>query len=397
MNVEKIKKYIKKYLSKVKLKKTLNIPTVILVTTIISMLVTSIILSSHSNNSKNPIYAGDSKQNHSILLKNSLRQESINEVNKSVVTVRTDSSLGTGFFINENGNIVTNYHVIKGGSSNLSIETYDHNIYNVSVVGYSDIYDLAVLKLVDSGIRIKNFLSFSKSNNYYDMIGEPVYVFGSPFGLSNTVTYGIVSYYFRPTPAMIDDPVNPFKGKDKNLFTSKRGMTIIPAIQTDAAINVGNSGGPVVDGNGLVIGVSFAIQTSNQGQGGSDGSAGNIGIGFAIPSMIAIRTITSMLNNQSPPLPCLGILSDLSYPGPGAKIADNKNEDNVLKNGPSYGKLKSGDTILSIDNYKLANPLYLNAYILTKMPGDKLKIIVQAKDSNKPHEEDVTLSNCANS
>jgi S1-C subfamily serine protease len=169
---------------------------------------------------------------------------------------------GSGFVIDSDGHIVTNEHVVDHADS-VSVRFWNGNTYDASVVGTDPSTDLAVIK-VDAPSSVLHPISLGNSSNV--QVGDPVVAIGSPFGLEETVTSGIVSALHRQIQAL-------------NKFT------INDAIQTDAAINHGNSGGPLFNAAGQVIGVNSQIA-------GDTGA--NVGIGFAIPSD-TVRSIADTL------------------------------------------------------------------------------------------------------
>jgi putative serine protease PepD len=179
-------------------------------------------------------------------------------VQPSVVTISvigaTENATGSGFVLDDDGHVLTNNHVVEGARS-IQLTRADGGQVTANLVGADASNDLAVLQAEDtSGLRPAEL---GRSSDL--RVGETVLAFGSPLGLSGTVTSGIVSAVQRPVQ-IGDGPQR-------------------PAIQTDASINPGNSGGPLVNSSGQVIGVNTVIATI--GQGASTG--GSIGIGFAIP------------------------------------------------------------------------------------------------------------------
>jgi putative serine protease PepD len=163
---------------------------------------------------------------------------------------------GSGFVVSKDGLIVTNDHVVDGASQ-VQVKIGTSNQAQVAtVVGADPSRDLALLK-VDAG----NLPTLSLGDSSSVGVGDPTYAIGNPFGLDHTLTTGIVSALQRNLQA-------------------PDGATISGAIQTDAALNPGNSGGPLLDANGKVIGVNSQIQTGSS----SGAEAGNVGIGFAIPA-----------------------------------------------------------------------------------------------------------------
>ena len=173
-----------------------------------------------------------------------------------------NTAQGSGFVVDEKGHIVTNQHVVAGASS-ISVSFWNGAELNAEVVGTDPSTDLAVLR-VDASRALLEPLRFADSGAVE--VGDPVLAFGSPFGLEGTVTSGIVSALHRE-------------------MTAPNTYLITDTIQTDAAINHGNSGGPLLDRRGRVIGVNAQIESES---GGSDG------VGFAIPSN-TVRSIVTQL------------------------------------------------------------------------------------------------------
>jgi putative serine protease PepD len=170
------------------------------------------------------------------------------------------TATGSGFVISTDGKIITNQHVVDGATSvTVKIGT-DGKEQPAQVLGADASKDLALLK-VDPGSTKLHALSFGDSSNV--QVGDNVYAIGNPYGLDHTLTSGIVSALNRDIQA-------------------PSGATIPGAIQTDAALNPGNSGGALLDADGKVVGVNSQIASS----GSSSGTAGNVGIGFAIPSKL---------------------------------------------------------------------------------------------------------------
>ncbi len=185
------------------------------------------------------------------------------------------------------GHIVTNNHVVADAAKNdgpIVVVDHDRNRYEAEVVGRSPVYDLAILFIEKHDDLKPAKLGYSTKLQ----VGEPVVALGSPLGLNDTVTSGIVSYLHRPvtTGASADE------------------SSYIDAVQTDAAINPGNSGGPLVNQKGEVIGVNSAIATA--GGGSIDQDAGNIGVGFAIPVEQVRITADQILKSGKAQYPLIG-------------------------------------------------------------------------------------------
>ncbi|HYH01339.1 MAG TPA: trypsin-like peptidase domain-containing protein [Terriglobales bacterium] len=181
---------------------------------------------------------------------------------------------GTGFIIDKEGHILTNYHVVQGRGAKIEVTLYNRKKYPARVIGYDAPHDLAVIK-VDAPNLSPVVLGDSRGLQ----VGQKVFAIGNPFGLSGTMTRGIVSA-IRP-------------------IESPNGMRIDDAIQTDAAINPGNSGGPLLNSRAEVIGINSMILT-----GGASQSAG---VGFAIPINTAKAVLNDLVTRGHVARPYLGI------------------------------------------------------------------------------------------
>src|SRR4026208_1091015 len=218
------------------------------------------------------------------------------KVEKSVVQVTEQdnsnelgSRLGSGFVYDKDGHVITNYHVVVPGSNNndeLQVSFLDGNVYSAELVGFDQFADLAVIKVKNITSDKLTPLPLANSTNL--RIGETVVAIGNPFGLSGSMTVGIVSGLGRLLPS---------NENGENLGTTS-SFSIPNIIQTDAAINPGNSGGPLIDTQGRVIGINSAI-FSNTGV--------YAGVGFAIPSNTLKKVIPELMKNGSYPHPWLGI------------------------------------------------------------------------------------------
>ncbi len=195
------------------------------------------------------------------------------------------------------------------------------------------------------------------------VVGEPVIAIGSPLGLSGTVTSGIISAFDRPVTA---------GGSGDTSF--------INAIQTDAAINPGNSGGPLVDGNGFAIGVNSAIATLGSG------SVGSIGLGFAIPINAARRIAQEIIQTGTSSTPILGVMVDLNYDGPGARLSD------ITSGGPAdQAGLVAGDIVLAINGRSISGSTELVVAIRANAPGVTIELRVR-KANGAERNVSATLS-----
>lgn len=275
----------------------------------------------------------------------------------SVVSISAKSggsgSTGTGFVIDSSGYILTNNHVVADAATSggkIEIQLNDGKTLKASIVGRDASYDLAVLKVAQTGLTA---LVFGDSDKV--AVGDSVIAIGSPLGLSGTVTLGIISAKDRAVTAGDSGSENSF----------------INALQTDAAINPGNSGGPLVDSTGAVIGVNSAIATTGSSVFGAQ--SGSIGLGFAIPINQARKTAEQLIKSGKATYPVMGVSIDMQYSGDGAKIATGAQA--ILSGGPAAkAGLKAGDIITNFDGRAITTPDELIVAIRAKNVGDKVKI-----------------------
>jgi putative serine protease PepD len=242
--------------------------------------------------------------------------------------------------------IVTNNHVVEAAATGGTIEVELNNgdVLPATIVGRDSEYDLAIVS-----IKKGNLPEIPKGDSTSIAIGDAVVAFGSPLGLSGTVTSGIVSALNRP------------------VTTGSTSITsYIDAIQTDAAINPGNSGGPLVDSQGRIIGVNSAIASL-----GSTTSAGNIGLGFSIPFNQAKRIIEEIISTGKSTKPIFGVSFDSTYTGVGAKIA-------LITSGKGADKagIPVNSIIKTIDGYKINDAVSAIVRIRAKAPGDQVTVVV---------------------
>ena len=281
------------------------------------------------------------------------------------VKASSGSDTGSGFFLDSNGYILTNNHVVRSAATNgtITVELSNGKKYPAKLIGRDASYDLAVLKI---DVTSAPTLQLGNSDNV--LVGDAVIAIGSPLGLSGTVTSGIISSKNRA--------VTTGDGAGESSF--------INALQTDAAINPGNSGGPLVDATGAVIGVNSAIATLGYGS-----QSGSIGLGFAIPINQAKKTADQLIKNGSATYPIMGISVDTRFTGTGALISSETN--GITPGGPaSKAGLKIGDVITKIDGKAIENSDELIVAIRSKNIGDRVKIEYQR--NNVTRETTVTLA-----
>jgi putative serine protease PepD len=280
-------------------------------------------------------------------------------VSPSVVSIEAQTpqggDTGSGFFIESNGTILTNNHVIEGAATSggsITVNLANGKSYPATVMGRDGSYDLAVLK-----IDVTDAPALQLGNSDTIQVGDPVIAIGSPLGLAGTVTSGIISAK--------DRPVTSGGGTGQNSF--------INALQTDAAINPGNSGGPLVDANGAAIGVNSAIASLGSNFASQSGS---IGLGFAIPINQAKKTAEQIIKTGKATYPIMGISVDTSFSGTGARITTRSSA--ILAGGPAAkAGLRAGDIIIEFDGKAIANSDELVVAIRSHNVGDRVTVKYQ--------------------
>jgi|TARA_B100001094_G_scaffold77561_1_gene73891 Do/DeqQ family serine protease len=266
---------------------------------------------------------------------------------------RTRVGMGSGVIVSKDGYIITNNHVIEEATT-IEITTNNNKSYTANLIGADEVADIAVLK-IDSK---ETFPYIRFANSDQTKIGEWVLAVGNPYNLTSTVTAGIISA----------------KSRDLNDYDSKNQSFI----QTDAAVNSGNSGGALVNTSGDLIGINTAI---------TSGTGGFVGYSFAVPSNVARKIFEDIIEFGNVQKGLLGVT------GFGLN-SRNANELNInLTEGfyvndvePTMGAamagIKKGDVILSLDNLKIAKFSDLSGYLSTKRPGDEI-LVGLTRDNNK--------------
>jgi S1-C subfamily serine protease len=279
---------------------------------------------------------------------------------------------GSGFVINANGTLLTNWHVVENASK-VTVSFEHSKTVEAHVVGKNPSQDLAVLKIPTEGLALHP-LPLGDSSTAE--VGEPVVAIGNPFGLNRTLTTGVVSALQRE-------------------ITAPNGFKIDNVLQTDAPINPGNSGGPLLNGKGEVIGITSQIET---GGGGSDG---NIGIGFAVPINTAKEELPELEKSGTVQTAYLGIvmisvdgsLSSLNLPtSSGALIEKVEAGSPAAKAGIRAGNIEAkingneisvgGDIIVGFDGKKVTSSESLASYVEAKKPGDTVTLELYRESGN---------------
>ncbi len=308
-----------------------------------------------------------------------------------LVTTTQGDAQGSGFVYDKQGHIVTNDHVVDGATS-IEVDFADGFKVKGNVIGTDLDSDMAVLEVKAPESEL---VPLTLGDSDAVKVGQTVVAIGNPFGLSGTMTSGIISARGRTlTSLRTTSEGNPFSAGD--------------VFQTDAAINPGNSGGPLLNLNGEVIGINRAIEVGNQTP--SNGQATNIGIGYAIPSKIVKRVVPVLISTGKYDYPYMGIsfmddslmtldaidalglsqqtgayVVDVTAGGPGANaglIAGTKNTSIT-------GLLAGGDLVIAVDGRPVKSFSDLIDYVLTeKSPGDKVTLTIMRGNQTK----EVTLT-----
>ncbi len=308
-------------------------------------------------------------------------------VNRSVVNITTKvgrpdtfffslepaaEGAGSGSVLDREGHVLTNYHVIEGAQE-IRVTLFDGETYDAGLMGYDPVYDIAVLK-IDAPADTLFPVQFGNSNNL--RVGQKVFAIGNPFGLERTMTVGIISSLNRSLPSR-----------------SARVMKSI--IQIDAALNQGNSGGPLLDSRGRLIGMNTAI-ASRTGE--------NTGVGFAIPVNNIQRVVPQLIRNGRVIRPDIGItrvyqieeglvIATLAAGGPaeqaglrGFRLIRQQRRRGPFVYEETQIDRSNADLIIAIDGQRVRTADDLLSAIESKRPGDTvtLTVIREAREIQVP-------------
>jgi len=252
---------------------------------------------------------------------------------------------GSGVIISPDGYIITNYHVIEN-SSEVIVTTNNNKEYEAEIIGFDEVTDIAVLK-IDSNIKL-DYIFFGDSDS--TLIGEWVLAVGNPYNLNSTVTAGIVSS----------------KSRDLNEYDQKNQSFI----QTDAAVNFGNSGGALVNIQGELIGINTLIQSM---------TGGYVGYSFAVPSNTVRKIFEDIIEYGDVQKGLLGVRGVALKSSYARQLNINETEGfyiDEIEDGFGAGSagLTRGDIIKSVDGFKINRFSDLSGYLSSKRPGDKVEV-----------------------
>lgn len=271
----------------------------------------------------------------------------------AVVQIETDSGLGSGFVYDASGLIMTAGHVTDGAKT-VTVRLADGTKTDGKVLGQDDSTDVAVVKINPPDKLVVATLATGVPTE----VGQTAIAIGSPFGLDQTVTAGIVSAVGRS----VQTPGG-----------------VIPAVQTDAPINSGNSGGALADRQGRVIGINDSIATGSSAGSGGSGNTGNVGVGFAIPIDIAKGVADKVVGGQSTNAGFLGVEgADATGERSGAAITSVQNGSPADDAG-----ITTDDVVVAVDGRKVSSMVDLAAAVRTHQPGDKVTLTVVRKGNER--------------
>jgi S1-C subfamily serine protease len=303
-----------------------------------------------------------------------------------VVTIRSvfdqGAAEGSGFVLDEQGEIVTNAHVVTDESSgervpakNVYVEFPDRNVVPAEIVGFDPFNDVALLKVASKGLPLH---PLELGNDAELRVGQPVAAIGSPFGEQHSLSVGVVSATDRSVKSLTQ-------------------FEIYGAIQTDASINPGNSGGPLLDAGARVVGINQQIETN---------SGANDGVGFAVPVSAIERSVGQIREDGVAEYAYMGVSSQALYPqlarklgldttfggliaevvsgGPAEKAGLEGGNDKLRFQAAEYRT--GGDVILQIDGQNIVEENDLARIISAHKPGDKVTLTI-LHDDQREHVE----------
>lgn len=310
---------------------------------------------------------------------------------------------GSGVILSKDGYILTNTHVVTldGAVSNPTIQVKDNNgrLYSAKIVGTDPTYDLAVIKIDD----VSDLTPIAVADSADLNVGQAAIAVGAPYGLSGTVTDGIISALNRSiTVASSAAPEAGTQQNDQNTTpenpygfdlgqgqqSTSKSTVSLAVIQTDAAINPGNSGGALVNSKGELIGINVAIKTTGSSS-SSSSESGNIGIGFSIPSNIAQRVADEIIADGKATHGLLGASVTDSAAVSGATVMGAYLKEVSAGGAAAAAGLKAGDIITAVGSAPVGEANDLTAQVRALAAGAKTPI-TYVRDG-KASTVDVTL------
>ncbi|MDN5880453.1 trypsin-like peptidase domain-containing protein [Arthrobacter sp. AOP36-C1-22] len=327
----------------------------------------------------------------------------------SVVTIEVDGQKqggsGSGIILDTDGHILTNTHVVTLGGTvsdpKITVRTSDGQVHQATVVGTDPMSDLAVIKIEADGLQPAKLGDSSKLN-----VGDSAIAIGAPLGLSGTVTDGIISTLNRTisvaSSAVPDSSAQKdssdegnqfnfeFPGEKQQQQSAGSGSIYVNVIQTDAAINHGNSGGALVNTKGEIVGVNVAIASAGgSGSTGGDDS-GSIGVGFAIPMDYAHRIANDIIEDGSATHGLLGVTVKAKQADSGTQFSVGAEVQEVTSGSPAdKAGMKSGDVITKVGERQISDSQSLTAAIREYAKGSQAKITFTRGDGEKTVEATV--------
>lgn len=289
-------------------------------------------------------------------------------VEPSVVAIQVSgpngSGEGSGVVLGAEGHVLTNNHVVSGAGAGTQIQVVlsDGRVLDAEIVGTDPTTDLAVLRLGDAPSDLTP-ATFADSSDV--RVGDPVMAVGNPLGLADTVTTGIVSALDRPVTTQ-GESASPFE----------QGEPVVTnAIQTDAAVNPGNSGGPLVDAAGRVIGINSSIATT--GATGAGTTSGSIGLGFAIPGNEAQRIAQELIEDGTADHAFLGVsLQDATVDTEDGRRQAAGITQIVAGSPAEDAGLRAGDAVTAVDREPVVGAESLTAQVRERAPGTTVELTV---------------------
>ena len=292
------------------------------------------------------------------------------QVQPSVVAITVRSAdgsggQGSGVVIDDSGHVLTNNHVVAttAGGGQVRVTLLDGRVLDADVVGLDPSTDLAVLRLLDPPADL---VPVELGSSDQVRVGDPVMAVGNPLGLSGTVTTGIVSALDRPVTT-------------QSVGASAGEPVVTDAVQTDAAVNPGNSGGALVDTAGRLVGINSSIAGLGSSAGGQSGS---IGLGFAIPVDSAAAVARQLIEDGTAEHARLGVyLQDATAEVDDGEWAGRRLGAGLVEIAPGSAAedagLRAGDVVVAVEGRPTVSATSLTARVRALQPGDTVSVVVE--------------------